>query len=180
MFQEFNVKQKKKQNHLITDANQVISQRFNYLGRFTKLNRFFINTNQDGLFSLDTDYTTGALFAVDRTIISSKSKVFLSSNIDTASTNTTGILESICEVLDFSVGNLKSVKSTLKPLEVAQSCPLCPWMAALLTLPVPTKFVSTYACQLIWWSEARGRLALVIRGLCPLKNPFVSLFCSHS
>ena len=62
---------------LKVDSNQIIGQRFNNLGCFTKLSWLFVNSDQDSLLSFNTSNTTSSLplnienlLSIDTTVVS--------------------------------------------------------------------------------------------------------------
>jgi hypothetical protein len=98
----------------VVDTNQVVSECFYNLCSFTELDRFFIHTDENGLFRFDADNTTRTLplsdlyfLSIDTAIVSSNCNVLHSSNQETIGTNSAGVFEGSQQSLDFGVGNLR-------------------------------------------------------------------------
>ena len=113
-------------------SDQVISQRFHYFGRLSKLSGFFVNSNQDCLLSFDTGNTTSSLInrpnllSIDTAVIGTKGNVFSTTNHQTICTNTRCILESSNNGINLWSWDLNLTIFTVKPADAAQSEPSCP------------------------------------------------------
>jgi len=94
--------------NLISNTDQVVSELLNDVSSITRLGSLTIDTDKDGLLSLNKHATSRTLLSVDTSVVITKSKVFNVIQHDTRSNDVAGVDEGTGNLLAFSWGDGKS------------------------------------------------------------------------